>query len=363
MCIKSLDDKIEADTHRLSYFRGGMTRGVVLINVGTPDEPTTPAVRRYLKEFLLDPDVIDIPAPIRHLLVRGIILNTRPRKVAPKYASIWMNEGAPLRVYTQRICEALHQDSQIEFEVGMRYGNPTIRGALERLRDRGVTDLLIAPLFPHHAQATTETALKQTYRDLKKINWSPRILELGDFPIDPGFIEPLVDSIRPHINESNHLLFSYHGLPLSHIRRIDKTGSHCLNDGCCKVKDLANKKCYAHQCMMTSMAVAGSLKLPESRWSHSYQSRLGPAKWLSPATSRTVEELAEKGIKDLVIVSPAFVADGLETLEELEIEVKEEFVAAGGHNVKVVPCLNDREDWIKGLERIILQAFDLDIKN
>ncbi|DAC21252.1 MAG TPA: ferrochelatase, partial [Candidatus Thalassarchaeaceae archaeon] len=137
-----------------------MTRGVILINVGTPDEATTASVRRYLKEFLLDPDVIDIPAPLRHMLVRGIILNLRPRKVAPRYASIWMEEGSPLRVYTQRICQALNiENKDIEFEVGMRYGNPSIRDALERLRSKGITELLIAPLYPHHAQSTTETSL------------------------------------------------------------------------------------------------------------------------------------------------------------------------------------------------------------
>ena len=336
-----------------------MTRGVILINVGTPDEPTIGAVRRYLKEFLLDPDVIDIPAPLRHLLVRGIILNVRPKKVAPRYASIWMDQGSPLRVYTQRISEALSANNEdMFFEVGMRYGNPTIRDALERLKENGVTNLLIAPLYPHHAQSTTETSLKQTYLELKRMRWEPLCQELGDFPIDSGFINPLANSIRPHMGENSHLLFSYHGLPLSHIRRVDKTGKHCLSERCCETQVDANRKCYAHQCMMTSMAVANSLELQREQWSHSYQSRLGPVKWLTPATTTTVEELAKKGVQNLVIVSPAFVADGLETLEEIEIEIRSEFIEAGGKNLQVVRCLNDRKDWISGLSNLIVKAFE-----
>ena len=336
-----------------------MTRGVILINVGTPDEPTTGAVRRYLKEFLLDPDVIDIPTPFRHMLVRGIILNFRPRKVAPRYASIWMEQGSPLRVYTQRICDALNTNNEdIIFEVGMRYGNPSIRDALERLRKNGVTKLLIAPLYPHHAQSTTETSLKHTYLELKRMKWEPLCQELGDFPVNSGFIGPLANSIRPHMNENSHLLFSYHGLPLSHIRRVDKTGKHCLSERCCETSVDANRKCYAHQCMMTSMAVANALDLNREQWSHSYQSRLGPVKWLTPATTTTVEELAKMGVKDLVIVSPAFVADGLETLEELEIEIRGEFIEAGGETLHVVQCLNDREDWISGLSNLVVNAFE-----
>ena len=335
-----------------------MTRGVILINVGTPDEPTTASVRRYLKEFLLDPDVIDIPAPLRHMLVRGIILNLRPKKVAPRYASIWMEEGSPLRVYTQRICQALNTEiKDIEFEVGMRYGNPSIRDALERLRSKGITELLIAPLYPHHAQSTTETSLKRTYLELKQMDWNPKCHELGDFSVNPIFIDPLVNSIRPYMDENSHLLFSYHGLPLSHIRRIDKSGKHCLSDGCCNTSVDVNQKCYAHQCMMTTVAVANALGLQNERWSHSYQSRLGPAKWLSPSTTETVEKLAKSGIKNLVIVSPAFVADGLETLEEIEIEIKDEFIESGGKSVRVVPCLNDRSDWISGLGSLIAKSF------
>lgn len=319
------------------------------MNVGTPDEPTVPAVERYLEEFLLDPDVIDIPAPLRWLLVKGVVLRTRPPKVAPKYADIWMPEGAPLRVYTQRIADALGKaQSSTKFEVGMSYGNPSIRAALEKLKRMGVTDLLLAPLYPHFAQATTGSSLKQAQKELDAMGWSPNTWELGWFPTAPQFIDPLTASIRPYLGPGDHLLFSYHGLPMSQIKRQREQ---------CKTPEEANEKCYAYQCTMTTQAVVEKLGLPKDRWSMSYQSRLGPAEWLSPATTDKVKELASRGIERLVIVSPAFVADGLETLEELQGEVAEDFRNAGGKHVSVVPCLNDNPDWIEGLRSLFTEAF------
>jgi ferrochelatase len=335
-------------------------RGVLLINVGTPDEPTVPSVERYLDEFLMDPDVIDIPAPLRYLLVQGVVLKTRPPKIAPRYASIWMPEGAPLRVYTKRMADALSNHlNGTACEVGMRYGNPSIRAALDRLREQGVTDLLVAPLFPHFAQATTGTSTTHTRKQLKDMGWFPRIRELGDFPHASEFIDPLVASIRPRLGPGDHLLFSYHGLPTSQIRRQDKSGEHCLEmPNCCSTPCEANKKCYAHQCTLTTLNVVGLLGLTSDRWSMSFQSRLGPAEWLSPSTTDKVQELAARGIERLVIVSPAFLADGLETLEELEQEVREEFIEAGGKDVVVVPCLNDNADWIEGLGGLVTKAFE-----
>jgi ferrochelatase len=312
------------------------------MNVGTPDAPTVPAVKSYLTEFLLDPDVIDIPAPLRELLVRGFILNTRPSKIAPRYASIWMDQGSPLRVYTQRIRDALGANlSSTEVEMGMRYGNPSVRSALERLRAKGVTDVLLAPLFPQFAEATVGTSLLQARKELDAMGWSPRVRTLGDFPTAPEFIVPLAASIRPHLGPKDHLLFSYHGLPVSQIEKARK----------------ANKKCYAQQCTMTTMAVVEALGLPEDRWSMSYQSRLGPLEWLSPATPDKIQELAARGVERLVVVSPAFVADGLETLEELAVEARDDFLKAGGKELVVVPCLNDDAGWIRGLHSLIKKGF------
>ena len=333
-------------------------RGVLLMNIGTPDEATIPSVKKYLGEFLMDPDVIDIPTVLRYILVKGIILNVRPQKIAPRYESIWMDGDSPLRVYTNRMAEKLQLElGDIECEVGMRYGNPSIKSALEKLKSKGVEELLLAPLFPHHAQATTESSTKEAFLNLSKMEWYPNISELGHFEDDPAFIDPLVNSIKPYVKDNIHLLFSFHGLPVSHVKRIDKTGSHCqvIDDCCSMVKD-ANAMCYGHHCNMTVKAVVEKLGIPEENWSISYQSRLGPAKWLKPSTISVVEELAKSG-SDVVIVSPAFLADGLETLEELEIEVKEHFIENGGKNLTVVSCLNDNPDWIEGLAQLVNRAF------
>lgn len=317
--------------------------GVLLMNVGTPDEPTVPAIKRYLREFLLDPDVINIPAIFRHLLVRGIILNTRPRKIAPLYASIWMDEGSPLNVYSQRLSHALNESLEgIVCQIGMRYGNPSIHSGLQKLKEMGVTNVLLAPLFPQFAQATTESCLKEAYLQLSKMNWNPTSLELGHFSSDPSFIEPLAESIRTHLEDDSHLLFSYHGLPLSHIRRVKRLG----------------KPNYVDHCQMTSSLVVESLGLSEDQWSMSYQSRLGPVKWLTPSTSQMVKKLAGEGKKKLIIASPAFIVDGLETLEELDIGIRECFNEHGGEKMTVVKCLNDNQDWIKGLESMIMKVFE-----
>ena len=334
--------------------------GVLMMNIGTPDEPSVDSVREYLREFLLDPDVIDIPAPLRHLIVRGIILRTRPRKIAPNYRSIWMEEGSPLRVYTQRMASSLEEKIAIPCEVGMRYGNPSIEQALRNLRKRGVDRVLLAPLFPHHAQATTESSLKHAYKQLQKMQWYPETSELGHFENNPSFITPLKNSIRPHIDEETHLLFSYHGLPLSHIYRADKSGSHCQKVGeCCSIPTEANSSCYAHHCTMTTLAVVEALGLSDKDWSQSYQSRIGPVKWLRPSTKEKVDQLVRQGIKNLVIVSPAFLADGLETLEELNMEIREQFMEAGGEEMHLVRCLNDNPDWIDGLADLVRSALNV----
>tara|TARA_Y100001980_G_C14548974_1_gene330534 strand:+ start:1650 stop:2618 length:969 start_codon:yes stop_codon:yes gene_type:complete len=317
-------------------------RGILLVNVGTPDEPTTESVRNYLREFLLDPNVIDAPYIIRQLLVRCIILRFRPKKIAPRYKSIWMDEGSPLRVYTQRISDSLQENlDQTVCRVGMRYGNPSIKNALEELKEEGVDELLIAPLFPHYAQATTETSFDYTHKKLNEIKWNPKIFELESFPDDENYILPLSNTIKPHLDENTHLLFSYHGLPLSHIRRAKKLG-------------IPN---YVDHCEMTTRSVAKELNLDESNWSLSYQSRLGPVRWLTPSTEKVALDLAKKGIKKLVIVSPAFLADGLETLEELDIEIREIFLDNGGEDLFVVKCLNDNQDWIQGFSTIVSNAF------
>jgi len=333
-------------------------RGVLLMNIGTPDEATVPSVRKYLAEFLMDPDVIDIPAILRYILVKGIILNVRPKKIAPRYASIWKEGDSPLRIYTNRMAEKLQSELvNIECQVGMRYGNPSIAKGLKILKSKGVDELVLAPLFPHHAQATTESSMKEAFRQLDKLRWRPDIFELGHFEDDPAFIGPLVESIRPHLQDDSHLLFSFHGLPISQVKRSDKSGIHCQKiDGCCMISKDANSMCYAHHCNMTVKAVVKELGLLDDSWSISYQSRFGPAKWLEPSTLSVVEDLAKRE-SNVVVVSPAFLVDGLETLEELNIEVREHYLKHGGQRFSVVECLNDRSSWIKGLSDLVKQSF------
>ena len=335
-------------------------RGVLLINVGTPDEPTVKSVRDYLREFLLDPDVIDAPYIIRQLLVRGLILRFRPRKIAPLYQKIWMDDGSPLRVYSDRITKSLDSMiGDIEFEFAMRYGNPSIYDGLEKLKKKGVDELLLLPMFPHFAQATTESSLKHSYKQLAKMNWNPKIIEMGHFETDEDYVIPLTKSIQSQIDKDTHLLFSYHGLPVSHVKRIDKSKSHCqkVND-CCSIKSEANSLCYGHHCMETTLTVVGLLGLSSDDWSLSFQSRLGPVKWLEPSTMDKVEELVKRGVKKLAIVAPAFLADGLETLEELDIGIREQFMELGGEELTVIKCLNDNEDWVEGLGKLITKRFE-----
>ena len=330
------------------------------MNVGTPDEPTVASVKTYLREFLLDPDVIDIPAPLRHLLVRGIILRTRPKKIAPLYQKIWMEEGSPLRVYSKRVTQSLNKMSlDIDYEFAMRYGNPSIRYGLDQLMSRGVEELLLLPMFPHHAQATTESSLKEAHKQLEEMDWNPTLLEMGHFETAEEFIHPLAESIRPHLDENTHLLFSYHGLPVSHVKRIDKSKQHCQTvKDCCTVKSQANNLCYGHHCYNTTLAVVERLGLGPEQWSLSYQSRIGPVKWLEPSTTDMVAALVAKGVENLAIVAPAFLADGLETLEELDIGIRELFMEHGGKQLKVINCLNDDEQWIQGLEQLVLKEFE-----
>ena len=230
---------------------------------------------------------------------------------------------------------------------------------MESLKEQGVTRVLLAPLFPHYAQATTESSVKHAFNELNAMNWTPDILELGHFETESEFTNPLAESIRPHLGENSHLLFSYHGLPISHVKRIDTSKKHCQKvANCCEIACDANALCYGRHCSETTHAVVEKLGLTDDQWSMSYQSRLGPVKWLEPATTNKVKQLVKRGIKKIVVVAPAFLADGLETLEELDIELREDFIEMGGEELTVVKCLNDNEQWIDGLESLIRKRLD-----
>jgi ferrochelatase len=323
-------------------------KGVLLINLGSPESPTPKDVKPYLDEFLMDKYVIDVPYLLRALLVRGIILRNRPEKSAAAYAKVWTDEGSPLVVISKRMYEKVKPLANVPVALAMRYGNPSLMAGLQELQDKGVTEVLIFPLYPHHAMSSTVTVLDKAEEIRKKHFPNMKFSSVPAFYNKPDYIKNLSDSIQKHLNgfDYDHLLFSYHGLPERHIRKTDVTKSHCKIDGsCCNTPSPAHEFCYRHQCYETTKLVVKALGIPEGKYSQTFQSRLAGDKWLEPYTDVEVNKLPEKGIKNLAIVTPAFVADCLETLEEIAMEANHQFKEHGGENFLAVPCLNDDDEW------------------
>ncbi|MCQ0111480.1 ferrochelatase [Zhouia amylolytica] len=329
-------------------------KGVLLINLGSPDSTNPKDVKRYLDEFLMDERVIDKPYLLRAFIVKGIILNTRPKKSAAAYKKIWWDEGSPLIVLSERLKRKVDDLTQVPVALGMRYGNPSIKAGLQELADQGVDEVLIVPLYPQFAMSTTETVLVKAEEERKKHFPEMKFTNIPAFYNHPDYVRVLAASIKDELEgkEWDHLLFSYHGVPERHIRKSDITNSHCKIDGvCCQTNSPAHQYCYRHQCFETTKQVVELLGIDNSKYSTSFQSRLGRDPWIQPYTDATIESLAEKGIKNLAVVTPAFVSDCLETLEEIAMEGKEDFIAAGGEQFYAVPCLNDNDEWVKVLSR------------
>jgi ferrochelatase len=332
-------------------------KGVLLVNLGSPESPNTKDVRSYLDQFLMDERVIDLPKWLRTFLVKGIILNTRPKKSAEAYKKIWWKEGSPLIVLSQKLKDKVQTNVSVPIVLAMRYGNPSIKSGLELLNKKGVSEVLIVPLYPQFAMATTETIL--VLAENIRINFFPKMkfTSLPSFYGHPDYIRVLGNSIQESLQGKNweHLLFSYHGVPERHIRKSDITKSHCKIDGkCCFTKSPAHQYCYRHQCEITSIKVAEYLDLKKGTYSTSFQSRVSIiGSWLKPYTDKTVSSFAKKGTKELAIATPAFISDCLETLEEIGMEAAEDFEEKGGKKLHVIPCINDRDDWVKVLSRWI----------
>lgn len=329
-----------------------MKKGVLLVNLGSPDSTETKDVKKYLDEFLMDERVIDLPYLLRALLVKGIILNTRPKKSAKAYKKIWWPEGSPLIVLSKRLQTNLQKKVSLPVELAMRYGNPSIEHGLTQLNNQGVDEVLLLPLYPQFAMATTETIVVLAEK-IKKEKFPTMKLEiLPAFYNKKDYIKNLADSIQDSLQnfKSDYILFSYHGVPERHIRKSDVTKRHCqINNTCCVTPSEAHDFCYRHQCLETTRQVAEVLGLEEGKFSTSFQSRLGRDPWLQPYTDATIDGLAQKGIKKLAVVTPAFVSDCLETLEEIGMEAAESFKENGGEHFLSIPCLNDREDWVHTL--------------
>ena len=323
-------------------------KGVLLVNLGSPESPTAKDVKPYLDEFLMDRFVIDVPYILRALLVRGIILQTRPKKSAAAYAKVWTPEGSPLIVFSKKMHQKVQSAVDIPVALAMRYGTMTILKGLQELNDKGVTNVMLFPLYPQHAMASTTTILVLAEELRVKHFPAMKFTIVPAFYNKPDYIRALANSIKSHLGnfDYDHLLFSYHGVPKRHIRKTDITKSHCKTDfTCCHTPSPAHEFCYSHQCYETTKQVVKLLGIPEGKYSQTFQSRLAGDKWLTPYTDVEINKMPAKGIKKLAVVTPAFVSDCLETLEEIAMEAGHEFKENGGDEFMAIPCMNDESEW------------------
>ncbi len=327
-----------------------MKRGIILMNLGSPDSTQVKDVRRYLNEFLMDGKVIDYPFLFRLMLVKGIIVPFRASKSAKAYQSIWTKDGSPLIVLTKELQKALQQNVSEPVEVAMRYGNPSMADTYNVMlkKNPDLEEVILVPMYPHYAMSSYETAVEHARDIYRRKKYPFKITFIKPFYKESDYINALAESIKPFLQQDyDHILFSYHGIPERHIYKSDITGTHCLKvENCCAVDSPAHKQCYRHQCLTTTKLVAAKLNLPAEKFSHSFQSRLGKAEWLKPYTALRLEELPKEGIKKLLVVCPAFVSDCLETLEEIAEQGKESFLHAGGESFTMIPCLNAHPLWV-----------------
>lgn len=334
-------------------------RGIVLMNLGSPNSTAVKDVRKYLNEFLMDERVIDISYLARLLLVRGIIVPFRAPKSAEAYKTIWTKEGSPLIVITKELQSALQSQVSEPIEIAMRYGGPTPEEAFNNLlkREPGIEEVIAVPLYPHYAMSSYETAVEYAKAAHTKNNYSFTLKFVQPFYNNADYINALAENMSRYINEEfDHILFSYHGVPGRHIMKSDTTGCHCLKvENCCQTPSPAHATCYRHQCFTTTNLVIKQLNIPEDKYSISFQSRLGKG-WLEPFTDIRLAEMPKEGIKKLLIICPAFVSDCLETLEEIEERGKEIFMNAGGESYKMIPCLNTNPMWVDALKKLIVDG-------
>lgn len=324
---------------------------VLLLNVGSPDAPTAAALRRYLRTFLDDPRVVDLPAVLRKILVHLIIVPTRAPKSAKLYRRIWTNQGSPLLMHTDAQAAGIkNRLDGMRVAYAMRNGNPSIADVVERLLADSITDLVVVPLFPQYASASTGTAVDELYRVLRSFPYLPSVRVAGPFFDNAGYLDCVADDIRTTLaaSQAEYLLFSYHGLPVRQLHAAARTsGGECRLAECCNTVHPGNHACYRAQCLATSRALAA--RVPEVRSATAFQSRLKGAEWMQPYTDATAIDLARQGVKRLAVVCPSFVSDCLETVSEIGIELRERFIHAGGKDLTLVPCPNDDPAWLEVL--------------
>jgi ferrochelatase len=330
-----------------------MSKGVLLVNLGSPDSPSVSDVRRYLNEFLMDDRVIDTPWLLRRLIV-GMILINRPKESAHAYEKIWMPEGSPLVVISRNVREKLQERVSLPVGLAMRYQNPSIESAVKELSERGADELLLIPLFPHYAMSSYETTVVRAKAVAARLAPRMRITVQPPYFDAPDYIAALVASTEKFLETGyDHLLFSFHGLPERHLKKADTTGRHCLTaPNCCEIASPAHATCYRAQCLKTVAAFVKLAGVPAAKFSVSFQSRLGREPWLKPYPDLELAELPKRGVKRLLVICPAFVSDCLETLEEIGIRGRETFLQAGGREFAQIPCLNGHPLWIAALEKM-----------
>jgi protoporphyrin/coproporphyrin ferrochelatase len=324
--------------HGVAHTReGGL--GVLLVNLGTPDAPTAPALRRYLAEFLSDPDVVALPRILWLPLLHGLVLRTRPARSAEAYGRIWTKAGSPLLVNSQALADKLEAALGPGFKLalGMRYGNPSLSSAITALKEAGVTRLLVLPLYPQYAEATTGSTLKAVDRALKRLGWASAVTAIRDYHDQPAYVAALAESVKEHWDAHGRgrtLLISFHGIP----KLVSDKGDP-----------------YAGHCAETARLLAERLDLKEREWRMTFQSRFGPAEWLKPYTEETLKECAAQGLARVDVICPGFAADCLETLEEIALRYAESFRAAGGKELHYIPALNARDAHVRTLAELVLQ--------
>jgi len=328
-----------------------MNQGLLLLNLGTPDNPSNAAVRRYLREFLSDSRVIDIPATLRYMLLYGAILPFRTRRSARAYKEIWTADGSPLLYHHLNLVKKLQDrlDGRCHVALGMRYGQPTIKNALTQLQH--CESITVLPLYPQYSSAATGSSIERAMGLLTSQASIPALNVIRDFHSHPSYIDAQVEVIKPYIADHDYLLFSYHGVPERHL----------LKAGCiqiCKTDCPSNNSiCYRAQCLKTTALIAKGLELHDQQYGTSFQSRLGRTPWVKPYTDMILTDLIAQGIKRIAIVCPSFVADCLETLEEIGMRAKEKWIQLGGEQLTLVPCLNENETWISAI--ISIAGLDL----
>ncbi len=330
-------------------------RAVLLVNLGSPDSTSVADVRRYLREFLGDERVLDLSAPLRWLLLEGIILRTRPKKSAHAYESIWTKDGSPLILTSISVQRKLQDElgNATPVYLAMRYGKPSVASIIAQMAADGIEDVLLIPQYPHYAMSSWETVVVKVYEEAARLAPTMRISLVQPFYQDADYIDALHTVAAPYLQQPHdYVLFSYHGIPVRHLRKADSSKAHCtIVKDCCTTCSPIHATCYRAQVFATTRALAARAGLAPERHSVSFQSRLAGEPWLTPFTDHELERLAREGKKRLLVLCPAFVADCLETIEEISVAGKETFMKAGGTSFTQIPCLNDHPAYIDFLAK------------